>query len=1854
MTSNRQRSSSSRSRTSDLNDRQGAASSIVQHSPRQPRGRVPDDLILHDVPSYNLENASSTLLIPSYGSGSPYPTLTSGVGTGSPSNPPPAQRPRAHTATEQPNPDTPPRYRDNQYQSQYQPGQRSVSNTVAMDAQRTPYIPLPPPPATSPPAPQATMMALPPPPPRLPNMPHGLVPPPPPGPPPGNSRGLPMGWQSNWSRPQGYAYPPPPPMNNHTAQNMAYSAAYQTQPPSSLSMSAPRAQLETQALTSATYIPGGESFGPGVGIPPLHTHTSQLSGFRGVDAAAYYMDNNNSRDIDESQQMYGRREIGAPPTPNTRTQLPNVMSRDVQGTISGMAATSFGVLYPQDLPPTSVLTSTPSIHGRNSNGQTLAPLSPNDPAIQWPLERVIGWLTENKFSYEWLEAFRTLNIEGSEFLELGRGHKIATLHQQIYPQLREQASRNGTTYDQAREREEGKRMRKLIRKIIEEQESKQESKQSRRESGQVIPSASTEGGLENSPNLGRQQEFANTQTTGGESPGKPMSAKLAGSINRRSSTLPIFSNVDGTDGSESLTLQNRTGFSRSILNGIGDSRRHSPSASNESFKPSLDGSPQSGSPAAQHATLNSTPLSARPPHYKSNSAEAMSATGTAPSLSYVDTSSSSLRGGMGGAVGEIGLVNKAPEQRKTPSDSARTPIDSNWRQNSNETVSSAKEHGKGFFNMFRKPRKVDHAAHQSPDEQVLESPTSPEGYRHVPPYARPSYSSSDASLERPSSRSTAADVDQSSLRGRTLAKGGTIPKKFLLATCDGWNFRLVDVTGIDSAEALRVIICQNLGVTDFEFAQIFLSELGQIEHEEPLGDSELLLSYRTKADASATLKVFVRGVTASAPSLPPLFSSDLGVPFPQYSSHLPPIQSGAASPRKPLPDESRYRLALNSQAQQSSSSLSSKNSAKGGPNAPTRDAPNPPIAESRHDEDSSTIDSRSTYRPSTAATSEVPDRDADTNLQAAAEEYRRENERKQKAYLAAKQPRPKKESPIDGSASYIIKREGIIDFDSPRNSPFEDKRLVPLREPPPAPAESNTLIKANSLKRSSAERSRIPLGVRPDNVKRVPDESTPQEALDRGRRKAVAATPSLATGIGAALMEVGRMTGAVGTPITRSPNDGKPPRSEGNRDSSPHPPKAMQSVDFSMSGSGKGSPGGSPRSPTYTWSKGHTQFKVPDYVEDIDEDQIKNDATLKVQIPPIANIMSKSASPTISPASSFPSSQPPPPRPGIVTRKSYGPDFDFKESPVVFAKSPVPPEQPPEEADNESDDGLFAIPLRGGDQTPDVAVSTEKNDKPALKVNTRDRARKGLSVTFKSPSTSSFPGSAAESSAYDDFGQSSGISLEPIISESAASSSGGTRSPSDVRRESFARDDIWANRPPVENVIEHMDDFFSNIDLDQPMIDDTMMLSPPPSPSATSGPNLIEGAPSIPPLPNIQDHAGSSLEGDIHIGPVPSVAQRNLRKSGGLGRMKSIREVAKGAHEASRKRSIVQSRGGKSGDIVRRKSTKMFGANIVQIKPGRGNRLSQLETIPQDKLPQRQPTFRIVRGNLIGKGTYGRVYVGMNANTGELLAVKQVEVHQKGNQDKDRMKEMVAALNQEIYTMQHLEHSNIVQYLGCERKESSISIFLEYVPGGSIGSCLRKHGKFEENVVRSLTRQTLGGLAYLHNEGILHRDLKADNILLDLDGTCKISDFGISKKSDNIYGNDATNSMQGSVFWMAPEVVKSQGQGYSAKVDIWSLGCVVLEMLAGRRPWSKEEAVGAIFKLGSLNQAPPIPDDVSSTITPEAVAFMSDCFEIDPTERPTADTLFKQHPFCRVPPYYNFYDTALGSKIRDVQHVEDR
>ena len=283
-----------------------------------------------------------------------------------------------------------------------------------------------------------------------------------------------------------------------------------------------------------------------------------------------------------------------------------------------------------------------------------------------------------------------------------------------------------------------------------------------------------------------------------------------------------------------------------------------------------------------------------------------------------------------------------------------------------------------------------------------------------------------------------------------------------------------------------------------------------------------------------------------------------------------------------------------------------------------------------------------------------------------------------------------------------------------------------------------------------------------------------------------------------------------------------------------------------------------------------------------------------------------------------------------------------------------------------------------------------------------------------------------------------------------------------------------------------------------------------------------------------------------------------------------------------------------------------------------------------------------MKGEMIGKGSFGAVYLCLNVTTGEMMAVKQVEVPKYSSQN-EAILSTVEALRSEVSTLKDLDHLNIVQYLGFENKNNIYSLFLEYVAGGSVGSLIRMYGRFDEPLIKHLTTQVLKGLAYLHSKGILHRDMKADNLLLDQDGICKISDFGISRKSKDIYSN-SDMTMRGTVFWMAPEMVDTK-QGYSAKVDIWSLGCIVLEMFAGKRPWSNLEVVAAMFKIGKSKSAPPIPEDTLPLISQIGRNFLDACFEINPEKRPTANELLS-HPFSEVNETFNFKSTRLAKFIK--------
>ncbi|RDX94719.1 Mitogen-activated protein kinase kinase kinase ANP1, partial [Mucuna pruriens] len=288
----------------------------------------------------------------------------------------------------------------------------------------------------------------------------------------------------------------------------------------------------------------------------------------------------------------------------------------------------------------------------------------------------------------------------------------------------------------------------------------------------------------------------------------------------------------------------------------------------------------------------------------------------------------------------------------------------------------------------------------------------------------------------------------------------------------------------------------------------------------------------------------------------------------------------------------------------------------------------------------------------------------------------------------------------------------------------------------------------------------------------------------------------------------------------------------------------------------------------------------------------------------------------------------------------------------------------------------------------------------------------------------------------------------------------------------------------------------------------------------------------------------------------------------------------------------------------------------------RSSRVFSKPSPPSPSIPKdAAPPIRWRKGELIGCGAFGQVYVGMNLDSGELLAVKQVLIA-ASSASKEKAQAHIKELEEEVKLLKDLSHPNIVRYLGTVREEDTLNILLEFVPGGSISSLLGKFGAFPEAVIRTYTKQLLLGLEYLHKNGIMHRDIKGANILVDNKGCIKLADFGASKQVVELATISGAKSMKGTPYWMAPEVILQTGHSFSA--DIWSVGCTVIEMATGKPPWSQQyqQEVAVLFHIGTTKSHPPIPDHLSVA----AKDFLLKCLQKEPILRSSASELL-QHPF---------------------------
>ncbi|ORY62095.1 uncharacterized protein BCR38DRAFT_345828 [Pseudomassariella vexata] len=276
-------------------------------------------------------------------------------------------------------------------------------------------------------------------------------------------------------------------------------------------------------------------------------------------------------------------------------------------------------------------------------------------------------------------------------------------------------------------------------------------------------------------------------------------------------------------------------------------------------------------------------------------------------------------------------------------------------------------------------------------------------------------------------------------------------------------------------------------------------------------------------------------------------------------------------------------------------------------------------------------------------------------------------------------------------------------------------------------------------------------------------------------------------------------------------------------------------------------------------------------------------------------------------------------------------------------------------------------------------------------------------------------------------------------------------------------------------------------------------------------------------------------------------------------------------------------------------------------------------------------TIRWQQGHFVGGGTFGNVYAAMNLDTGHLMAVKEIRL-----QDPKLIPQIATQIKDEMGVLEVLDHPNVVSYYGIEVHRDRVYIFMEFCSGGSLANLL-EHGRIEdEQVTMVYALQLLEGLAYLHESGIAHRDIKPENVLLDHNGVIKYVDFGAAKViarqgrtlvhgSSGVVGVGTTSrpnkSMTGTPMYMSPEVIKGENPGRAGAVDVWSLGCVILEMATGRRPWSNLDNEWAIMYNIAQGNPPQLPS--TDQLSPQGIDFLKRCFTRDPRRRASAVELLQ-------------------------------
>ncbi|XP_026697302.1 serine/threonine-protein kinase 3 [Athene cunicularia] len=271
---------------------------------------------------------------------------------------------------------------------------------------------------------------------------------------------------------------------------------------------------------------------------------------------------------------------------------------------------------------------------------------------------------------------------------------------------------------------------------------------------------------------------------------------------------------------------------------------------------------------------------------------------------------------------------------------------------------------------------------------------------------------------------------------------------------------------------------------------------------------------------------------------------------------------------------------------------------------------------------------------------------------------------------------------------------------------------------------------------------------------------------------------------------------------------------------------------------------------------------------------------------------------------------------------------------------------------------------------------------------------------------------------------------------------------------------------------------------------------------------------------------------------------------------------------------------------------------------------SKLKKLSEDSLTkQPEEVFDVLEK--LGEGSYGSVFKAIHKESGQVVAIKQVPVESD-------LQEII----KEISIMQQCDSPYVVKYYGSYFKNTDLWIVMEYCGAGSVSDIIRLRNKtLTEDEIATILKSTLKGLEYLHFMRKIHRDIKAGNILLNTEGHAKLADFGVAGQLTDTMAK--RNTVIGTPFWMAPEVI--QEIGYNCVADIWSLGITSIEMAEGKPPYADIHPMRAIFMIPTN---PPPTFRKPELWSDEFTDFVKKCLVKNPEQRATATQLL-QHTFIK-------------------------